>query len=298
MVAGPGRRHSGLQRRGGPTLPCSGFTLVETLIALVLSSFIIVLVSHTFLVQNRFYATQTLQVGAQDNVRSATELVAAEIRNAAEGGVVVAGARTLTVRSPMAIGVLCDVSGGGNDGDLMTEGGQAAIDVDEVAGVALRGVSGWTFVNATWGTLNGSDASSANNCFANGADTLEARDQFHRLTNLNSMFSSPSVIEGDVLMLFRETTFTVRQSQLDTTTLALYRQPRGGAAVEFATGIDTTAQFQYRTGGGSYADTLTSGLVNVDAIRIVADARLPAPTGGAADVRFGWSVNVPLRTIR
>ena len=58
-----------------------GFTLVETLIALVLSSFLMVLVSHAFLVQNQFYATQTLRVGAQDNVRAATELMAAEVRN-------------------------------------------------------------------------------------------------------------------------------------------------------------------------------------------------------------------------
>jgi Tfp pilus assembly protein PilW len=92
----------------------AGFTLVETLIALVLSMVILLLVSHTFLVQNQFYATQTLRVGAQDNVRAATELMASEVRNVAEGGVVVAGARTLTVRSPMAIGVLCDVSGSGH----------------------------------------------------------------------------------------------------------------------------------------------------------------------------------------
>lgn len=275
-----------------------GFTLVETLIALVLSSFMIVLVSHTFLVQNQFYATQTLRAGVQDNVRAATELLASEIRDVAAGGVVVAGARTLTIRSPMAVGILCDMNGSSNDGEVMTQGGEAAVEADEVAGLALRIGSTWSFVNATWASVNGGDASSARNCFSNGADTVGARDDFHRFTNLNTVFPELTPTQGDAVMVFRETTFTIRQSQLDPSTLALYRQPYGREAVEFATGMDTTAQFQFRTTGGLFVDSITSELANVDAVRIVADAVKPAPTGGADDIRFGWSVNVPLRYIR
>ena len=100
-------------------------------------------------------------------------------------------------------------------------------------------------------------------------------------------------------MLFRETTFSIRTSQLDPTTLGLFRSDFGGTAVEFATGIDTTAQFQYRTSAGSYVDTVAAGsLPNVDAVRLVLDARKPPATGGAEDVTFGWSVNVPLRNVR
>ena len=276
----------------------SGFTLVETLIALVLSSFILVLVSHTFLVQNQFYATQTLRVGAQDNVRAATELMASEIRNVGAGGVAIAGARTLTIRSPMAVGMLCDRNGAGNNGDIMTEGGEAALDPDEVAGVAVIESGSWAYTHASWASMNGGDATSAANCSANGADTVGALSDFHRIVGLNTLFTSPGPSEGDPIMIFRETTFSIRPSQLDTAVLALYRQPYGGTAVEFATGIDTTAQFQYRTGGGSYADTVSIGVSNIDAVRIIADARSRAPTGGAEDVLFGWSVTVPLRTVR
>lgn len=276
----------------------AGFTLVETLIALVLSMVILLLVSHTFLVQNQFYATQTLRVGAQDNVRAATELMASEVRNVAEGGVVVAGARTLTVRSPMAIGVFCDVSGSGNIGEVFTDGGEAALDTDEVAGLALLSSGVWTFVNVPWMSVNGSDASSAVSCFNNGADTVGMRDEFHRLAGLATIFPSSLPTEGDAVMIFRETTFSIRPSQLDTSALALFRQSFGGTAVEFATGIDTTAQFRFRTAGGGFADTVPSGLVDIDAVQIIADARSRAPTGGAEDIVFGWSVNVPLRTIR
>lgn len=277
----------------------SGFTLVETLIALVLSSIIIGLVSHTFLVQNRFYETQTLRVGAQDNARAATELIAREIRNTAEDGFVVAGRRTLTIRSPMVLGVICDLNGSGNNGEVLTEGGEAGVDQDEVAGLALRTPTSWVYVNATWATMNGSDATSAQNCFDNGADTVGAVSEFHRLTSLSSIFSSPSPVEGDVVMLFRETTFAIQQSVLDSTTLGLFRAAYGDSLVEFATGIDTTAQFQYRTGGTTYADTIMGAAVGtIDAVRIVADAWKRPPTGGVDPITFGWSVNVPLRNIR
>jgi prepilin-type N-terminal cleavage/methylation domain-containing protein len=274
-----------------------GFTLVETLIALVLSSFVIILVSHVFLVQNRFFSTQILRTGVQDNVRAATELMAREIRTTLEDGVVVAGPRTLTLRSPIVIGVICHRLGAPL-ADIMTEGGQAAIDTLEVAGVALRNDSTWEYGNDTWSSLNGSDLSSAAACADNGADTTGAPGQFHRLRRLNLLFSPPPS-EGDVLMLFRETTFKIQQSELDPTTFGLFRGRYGSTLVEFATGMDTTAQFQYRTGGSGYADTITAGsLGTIDAVRIVADARKAAPTGGVDDITFGWSVNVSIRNVR
>lgn len=263
---------------------------------MVLSSFVIALVSHTFLVQNRFYATQTLRSGVQDNVRAATELMAREIRSTAEDGVVVAGPRTLTIRSPLAVFVLCNRSGG-NDADIMTDGGEAALDTGEVAGLALRNDSTWEYYNASWSSMNDNNSDAAEDCADNGADTTGAGAQFHRIDDLGSIFpSAPS--EGDVLMMFRETTFSIRPSQLDTTTFALFRTVFGKAPVEFATGMDTTAQFQYRTGGSTYTDTVPTAVGTIDAVRIVADARKRAPTGGVDDITFGWAVNIPLRNIR
>lgn len=274
-----------------------GFTLVETLIALVLSSFVIALASHSFLVQNQFYALQTLRVGVQDNARAATELVAREVRNTAKDGVVVAGARTLTVRSPMVMALVCYRQGSAN-ADVLSEGGQGALETNAVAGVALRNDSTWEYVTSTWASLDGTDTNSPIECESNGADTVGVRNDFYRLNGVNSVFTG-GVQAGDVLMLFRETTFSIRTSELDPTTLGLFRADYGATAVEFATGIDTTAQFQYRTSAGSYVDTVTAGSLSaVDAVRIVLDSRKPPATGGTEDVTFGWSVNVPLRNVR
>ncbi len=275
----------------------AGFTLVETLIALVIASFLVVLVSHAFLVQNEFYSLQTLRIGVQDNTRAATELVAREVRNVPSDGVVVAGRRTLTIRSPIVVATVCNRQGPSLV-DVMSGGGEASVAADEVAGLALRNDSTWEYGFRNWSALNGNDNQSANNCEASGADTVGARDDFHRLVGMNALFAG-SVFEGDVVMIFRETTFTIGTSQLDSTTLGLFRADYGDTPVEFATGIDTTAHFEYRTAVGTYADTvLAADLSGVDAIRFLATSRKPPPTGGRDDVTFGWSVDVPLRNVR
>lgn len=266
---------------------------------MVLSAFVVVLVSHAFLVQNRFYSTQTIRTAAQDNVRAATELMAREIRTAMEGGVLVAGPRTLTVRSPLAMTIVCHVAGTPNY-DVFNQDGELGIDTDEVAGVARRDPStgDWTAASAVWADVDGSSSSASDDCGANGADTVGAYGSFHRLRIASSLLpTSPS--RGDVVMLFRETTFKIQQSQLAPPALAIFRAPYGDPLVEFATGVDTTARFRYRTVGGTYVDTVTAGsLASVDAVRLIADARKPAPTGGVDDITFGWAVTVPLRSVR
>lgn len=262
----------------------------------MLSSIVIGLVSHAFLVQNEYYSTQQLRTRAQDNARVATEVIAREVRNAVEEGIIVAGRRTLTVRVPMSLGVICSRTGVG-DADLMTTGGQGGVVTADFAGLALRVGSTWVYHNTTWGVVDGNDALSASACAANGADTVGAYDDFHRITSLQTQFA-PVPSEGDVLALFRETTFTIRQSQLDTLSLGLFRTSYGGAPVEFATGIDSTAHFEYRTASGMLDTVSAAAVIGVDAVRIVADARKSAPTGGREDIRFGWSVTVPMRTVR
>lgn len=249
------------------------------------------------MVQNQYYSTQGLKTEVQDNVRVATDLVTRELRVAVEGGILVAGPRTLTVRSPVVMAVVCNRQGAPN-ADIYTESGASGLDTTEVAGIAIRGDGGWTYAEASWSQLDGNDQQSARRCFDNGADTAGAADRFQRLRGMNQVFDEPPV-EGDVVMLFRDTTFKVQGSVLAPGELALFRGVGDADLVEFATGIDTTFAFSFRTGGVQYTDTVTGAdLADVDVVRIVAGAALRAPTAGQDDVAFGWSVNVALRNVR
>jgi hypothetical protein len=263
----------------------------------MLSSVVVILVSTTFLVQTRYYSSQTLFAGAHDNVRAETDRIASEIRPVMEGGFLVAGGHTLTVRSPVVLAMVCDRQS--TNAYVHFEGGVSDLDTDEITGVAARDMTTgvWTYRATSWAGIDGGAASAAPLCASAGADTTGATAEFRTIIGLQSLFGS-TPDPGVVLMLYRQTTFKIDDSALEPGTLGLFRQPAGESAVEFATGMDPAAKFQYRTGGTTYADTITSAsLDDIDAVRLVADARKRALWGRRQDVTFGWTVDVPLRNV-
>jgi hypothetical protein len=267
------------------------------MVALTLSSVVVVLVSTVFLVQNRYYQTQLARTEAHDAARVMTETVASELRSVAKGGVKVAESDRLVVRSPIVLAVVC-ASGPGDQVAVQMDGGLPALDTDEVTGFAVRDTLGdaWSYHDgAPWLSIEETSGSPAVDCAANGADTTGASADFAMLHQLGAYHGYVPVL-GQLLMLYREVEYSVDASAMEPTRLALYRTIAGATPVEFVTGVDPTAAFQYRTGGATYANAVSGGmLANVDAIRIVAEARRTPRTGGVDDITYGWSVNVSLR---
>lgn len=280
----------------------AGFTLVEAIVALALSSVLVILVGTTFLVQNRYYAVQLQRSAAQDNARTATDMITSEIRSTMKGGVVTAGNKQLVIRSPIALAVVCAMSMSGHLVSVHIEGGKTGFDTLEVSGIAIRDTvtTGWTYYDSytygrDWAHFQEASGTPAASCQANGADTVGARNEFLEFRRLNTYFGFDPPL-GSVLMVYRTVEYKFDTSGLDPTTLALFRGVSGGGLTEFATGMSSTAQFQYRTGSSTYATSVTGGaLATIDAIRIEARALGKPQTGGVADVVFGWGVNVVLR---
>lgn len=269
---------------------------MEAIVAMTLSSVLVILVGTTFLVQNNYHATQLARTAAQDNARMVTEVVASEIRSVMGGGVIVAANRRLVVRSPIVLGAVC-AQEPGNRVVVQLDGGAAAMDTDEMSGVALLdpGSGEWDYKDAPWNNVSQPGVSPAAACFANGADTAGVSSQFHGFRRFNNLFGSLPPV-GSVVMFYREVEYEFDTSEMDPSTMALFRAVDGGDPVEFVTGMDATAQFLYRTGGATYATSVSGGsLDDVDAIRIEAQARRAPQAGGVDDVTFGWGVNVFLR---
>ncbi len=276
----------------------AGFTLIEATVSLLISSVLVILVGTTFLIQNQYYSSQLQMTGVHDNARSATELIATEVRSVMADGVQVAGSHTLIVRTPMMLASVCATSG--TLRSVYSDGGASQLDTLEFAGVALRDATTgtWSYINTSWSNIEGSGGTPAADCAGNGADTTGVSGQFYTLQNMASLFT-PGPVLGDLVMFFRETTFVFQTSEMDSTTVGLFRGIYGDSLTEFATGMDTTAAFQYRTGGATYHDTvLGASLANIDVVRIIAEARKRAETGGESDVTFGWSTNIALRNVR
>jgi len=271
-----------------------GFTLVESIIALVLSSLVIMLVSTTFLVQNRYQARQVALAAVHDYARAATEVVASDLRSSMRGGIILAANKSITVRSPVAVGAVCGHAG--TLVDVYLDGGVAQLDIGEVAGAAIhRAATGtWDYERADWSFLNGGSLGSAARCAGQGADTTGVSGSFHAIRD--PFTGTPAV--GDLVMLFRETTYSVAPSVLEPRAHGLFREPYGRSAVEVVSGLDSIAEFRYRTGGTTYQAAVTgTGVPDIDAVRLVFEARRPGESGPGTDATFGWGRNVLLRNV-
>ncbi len=279
----------------------AGFSLIEATVALLLSSLIIVMVAGIFLAQNRSYQAQLGVTDAHHNARAVTEMLSGELRSVMGGGVQLAQSDEITIRTPLVVAAVCSTTLG--VAGVHIEGGRAAIEThaEDVAGFAVMdGVGAWDYYEVDWTTMDAGPPSStiAQFCALNGADTVGARNDFLALSDLASYHPTlPDV--GEVIMLFSKTTFKFQTSVLDPTAVGLFRQINGDTLVEFATGMDSTAQFQYRTGTSSYLGSVSgSSLGDIDVVRIVSEVKEPAPPGIEGEIRYGWSVNVALRNVR
>ncbi len=267
--------------------------------ALAISSILVVLVGSVFLVQNQFYAVQVTRAAVHDDARAFTAVLGSELRSVMPGGIVRAENKAITIRSPMVLAAVCSVSGGLVD--VHMEGGAGDLDTAEVAGFAVRNdtTGAWTYYHAAWGDIGGSGGTAAQDCYANGADTTGGTAEFQTLTNLGSYASGVPAV-ADLLMIFRETRFEIRTSVLDPKTGGLFRAAYGDTLIEYVTGLDTAAGFRYRTGGGvPYASSVaSSALSSIDAVRVVAQARMRPETGLQNAVEYGWSTNFILPNLR
>lgn len=90
----------------------AGFTLVELLVALVVSSIVAGVVFQALIGQTRFARSQTAREEVQQNARIALEIIASELRGVATGGVTAAGPQFLRFRLPRAWGAICNVQSG------------------------------------------------------------------------------------------------------------------------------------------------------------------------------------------
>ena len=270
----------------------AGFTLLEAILALTLSSVIVALVSSVFLAQNDFYRLVIQRTRVQDNLRAVTDLIASEIRGVSGGGVTTAESRQFIVRLPLAVGGVCHRQA--SHGRVYMPG-LSEIDGDDVAGYARQDASGdWTYTTITekWSKLLVSSGNNdADECATrSGADTVGASQDYGRLE------IAGGTTLGEAIMIWQEVEFNIDESVLDPTTLAVFRRATGVALREFATGIAPDAKFEYSTGTSTFYNSVVGAeLENIDAIRVTASAIASDSTGTVSGYQYEWIVKIPLK---
>lgn len=88
----------------------AGFTLVELMVALLITGIITAALLQLLSGQSRMVAVQSAKQEAQQNVRGALEIVSSELRSAIPGAILRADEQAVTFMQPRAWGVVCQVS--------------------------------------------------------------------------------------------------------------------------------------------------------------------------------------------
>lgn len=271
-----------------------GFTLVEALVAMLLATVVVLLVSSAFLAQNGFYSDLAARSGLHENVRGGLAVAGGYLRGVQPGGVVLARSDSLVVRHPMAVGTVCRRVG--QDTFLYLPFGPAGVTPSVVGGYAITGGTGqWSYVSATWASLfHSSGGSAAAQCAQAGVDTTRARDDFYRLRNL------PVLSQGSLVMIFRETILRLAPSALESGTWGLFLGPSQGPLMEFASGLSPSSRFQYRLAGSSqFVDEVSSaGLAAVETVRIRLRGAAAAARPRADSLTFELARVLPFRNTR
>jgi prepilin-type N-terminal cleavage/methylation domain-containing protein len=86
-----------------------GFTMIELLVSLVTGLVVLTGIYQLMIAQSRGFGKQREVIDTRETARGATELLSWDLRHAAIGSMpfAVVGANTVTLRSPMGLGIVC-----------------------------------------------------------------------------------------------------------------------------------------------------------------------------------------------
>jgi type II secretory pathway pseudopilin PulG len=93
------------------TITRQGFTIAELLVAMVMFGLIGVTITKVLLTDQRLYQAQTQRVDLQQNLRSAVDMLNAELRqlDASEGDIVAMGSDSIKIRAMRQLGFICQI---------------------------------------------------------------------------------------------------------------------------------------------------------------------------------------------
>ena len=88
--------------------PAAGVTVIELIVGIVIALFVLASLLGVFISESRLFGEWESQRTARDAVRSATHVLAADLRRIeTTGGIEAANSTSLTLRIPISIGVVC-----------------------------------------------------------------------------------------------------------------------------------------------------------------------------------------------
>ncbi|MDT8436581.1 MAG: prepilin-type N-terminal cleavage/methylation domain-containing protein [Gemmatimonadota bacterium] len=248
----------------------AGFTLVEALIALVISGILASALISLLVGQSRFYERTDAQLYAEQTVRGAMDIMSSEIRMGSGTDLLAAEADSVSLRFDIARAIVCASSGSNaatalmferNSGVNLAAGGSPGTAWSGPYETAFRYADGWLPTQSATGSAPKAT------CAANGAPSTYVDTDYAELTGwLGTFPSAPPA--GAVVRFYDRLTYRFAPSTFFTSRTALWRGTQELIG-PFADG----AAFSYVMDDGSVRTSVSgSDLAAVAAVRVTATA--------------------------
>ncbi len=265
----------------------AGFTLVEVLIAVVLTAIVGAAVTSVFVNQSAFYDTQTQVSEARSVSRAAVNMLARELRAVDTSiGIEAASANEIRVKVPFAMGVSCGVAASGRfhvsvfpvDSASFAYANQKIKDTSGGAG-------GYAWRNPVTGlyddeAIGGNaivPALAIERCIPAGI-TTSYLDMTNRARVVSLQAPTGSVPDAVPIMLFLRVTYRFAPSVEMPGTRALWRQVGALPAEEIAAPFEASARFRfYPLGANTAQDAPPATLSQLRGIELALVGRSDRP---------------------
>lgn len=267
-----------------------GFTLIELVIALVLSAILGGAVIKILLTTGRFYQKDSAIRSARTIARSPLGLIETELMAVEpSGGIVAADSFQLTVRSGYATGLLCGIASGVATISLLPSDSLMTASAG-FSGYAWRaGTGSWTYVDGGAPPATGSAAI----CSAAGIITLAGG----RVIALSPAPPALTAV-GTPVLLHQRVTYRFAPSALMPGRRALWRDvATGNVSEELAAPFEATARFRFFTGASDTSRAVPAAPLSANrGVELVLDgASERPPYGGGVPETSGVTTGIFFR---
>lgn len=245
----------------------TGFTLVEMIITITVTTVLGAGILSLLLGQNRFYGHNDDAIYAEQSIRAAVDLMSAELRMASPSDVMAATSDSVSVRFDLVRAVVCAVTAGDQTAVFVYDTVSNANLPSGFRGGAFSGPYDSAFVYADgWiGTTSGS-GSAKNTCVDNGAPDLTGTQLYRRVSGWGAGFGAVPV-QGSIVRSYGRLTYRFADSGFGPG-LAVWRNSQ-----ELVSPFDSGARFRYVLDDGSVVTSVAPAQFNqIRMIRIEATA--------------------------